>query len=244
MEIEMALKREWFPSDTIKLINRSEDHLVRDGRLQTPAAAGEDPTKGAHAIGRHLLSSAPGALGNGVTTADFRDRFLDAAGNVSSVWLGKGDMSMLLCEMLNSRIGQAALNNLDLGVRRIAVHYLNLKALSHMTGNLTMQESNMHVTPASETLVDFVVTNSKTGAYIKTIQRRQVIPAVRTGVVTVVDIGMVHAVLDRHGANLHLQTLFPSSELAESTMDWRIGSVSMRGAFVSDSLTERVIPAL
>ncbi|WP_415256254.1 hypothetical protein [Sulfitobacter sp.] len=51
----MALKREWFPSDTIKLINRSEDHLVRGGGLQTPAAADEEGEKGAHSIGRHLL---------------------------------------------------------------------------------------------------------------------------------------------------------------------------------------------
>jgi uncharacterized protein YbcI len=116
-------------------------------------------------------------LGHGVSVTDFRDRFLDVPDNVSSVWLGKGDMSMLLCELLNSRIGQAALNKLDLGARRIAVHYLNLKALSHMTGNLTMQESNIHVTPASETFTDVEYRNPNTGQLMNTVRKMTVIPA-------------------------------------------------------------------
>lgn len=238
----MAFRREWFPSDTIKLINRSEDFLVRGGRLQTPASAGEQSKNGAHGIGRHLLASGPGALGKGVSTADFRDRFLNAADKVSSVWLGKGDMTILLCELLNSRIGQAALRKLDLGVHRVVIHYLNQKAMAHLTGSVSMQQSTIQVTPARKILTDFKIFNKHNGEYIKTIKKPSTIPEVRRGIVKDVEIGMVHAVLDRHSAGLHIQTLFPSSEMAESSMDWSIGRMSMRGAYIGDTLIERALP--
>lgn len=93
--------REYFPSDTIKLINQSEGRAGVSG-------------KAAHALSRHLLARSPGAVlynhttakigGIGVGGEAFRDRFKNASPQasgdmpVNSGWIGKGGMGMQLAE--------------------------------------------------------------------------------------------------------------------------------------------------
>jgi hypothetical protein len=227
----------------LKLINQSEHHLVRGRVQQTAEAAGADPSKAAHSIGRHLLKGAPGARGLGVPAEEFRDRFLDAPGAVNSGWAGKGEMALLLSELLNSDIGQFALGALDRGANRIAVHYLNAGKLAALTGHVKMNESRVTVVPAQEVITMKDIFNKKTGALIKSIPAKQTIPGSKSAKVLAKDVAVVNAVLDRHGQGLHLQTLFPSSEAAESYADWRIGGVEIRAAFVHGKVVERVTPA-
>lgn len=242
----MALQREYFPSDTLKLINQSESYLVRGGKRQTPSQAGEDEDKGAHSIGRHLLKGAPGARGLGIGYEEFRDRFLNSPENLSSAWIGKGEMAILLCELLNSDVGQLALQQLDNGVRRVVVHYLNQGKLKNLfyglAGKARFKESEIIVTPASQKIVLKDIYNSKTGAFIKQIQQTVTIPKSSVAQVKAKDIASVNAVLDRYGSNLHLQTLYPSSEAATSYAEWRVGSVQVIAAFDKGTLITRMAP--
>src|SRR5690606_16973203 len=118
------------------LINRSEALAVRNGVRGTASALGVEDKHTAHTIGRHLVKGSPGALGLGIEFSAFRDRFLEAPDNLSSAWAGKGEMAILLCELLNSDIGQLALGHLDRGVHRVMVHYLNLGKLAGLFGGL------------------------------------------------------------------------------------------------------------
>lgn len=68
-------QREYYPSDTIKIINQSEGLLVRNKIRMTALAANEPGKRAAHAVGRHLLEKSPGALGLGIGENDFKDRF-------------------------------------------------------------------------------------------------------------------------------------------------------------------------
>jgi hypothetical protein len=136
----MPFRREYFPSDTLKLINKSEGKLVRDGVQRDPTP--DEKLKGvqAHSVGRHLVKDAPGGLGHGAARDQIRDRFLgDPYDDMSSGWLGKGDMSILLCELLNSAVGQAGLGALDNGAGRVAIHYVNEGKLARLFGGLAGQ---------------------------------------------------------------------------------------------------------
>jgi hypothetical protein len=236
----MVLKREYYPSDTLKLINQSESFLVRGGARTTPAAAGTDEKYGAHTIGRHLLKGAPGALGLGVPMTEFRDRFLNSPDNLSSAWAGKGEMAILLCELLNSDMGQLALEQLDKGVHRVMVHYLNLGKLGALfdglAGSVKFQESQIKVTPASEIVVLEPIINSKTNQPVlvngvpKTRPKTIPVPRMAVADVKAKQIASVNAVLDRFGSSLHLQTFFPSSDAAVSYAEWRVGGVGIVAA--------------
>jgi hypothetical protein len=249
----MPLMREYYPSDTLKLINRSESLLVRGGVRGTAAMLGADDKHAAHSIGRHLLKGAPGARGLGVPMAEFRDRFLDAPDNVSSAWAGKGEMAILLCELLNSDIGQYALGQMDRGVSRVIVHYLNLGKLAGLFGGLAgkaaFRESRIIVTPAAEVVTMVPVINTKTNKPVmvngaaKMIAQRTLLPRKAAADVKAKDIASVNAVLDRAVGALHLQTFYPSSDPVVSFAEWRVGGVSMRAAYDANGrLLSRMTP--
>ncbi len=203
----MVLIREYFPSDALKLINRSESMVVRAGVRSTTVKAGVKDKFGAHSVGRHLLKGAPGSLGGGVPFNQFKDRFLNSPGNLSSAWAGKGDMAISLCELLNSTIGQFALGKMEAGVGRVVVHYHNEGSLaglfSGLAGSMQFHESRVN----------------KTSVGAKSSQK--------TSSVTTSKIVAVVAVLDRFGSSLHLQTLFPSSDGSRSNASWLVGNVNV-----------------
>jgi hypothetical protein len=58
----MAFQREYSAADALKIINKSEGLLVRNGIRRSPI----DDENAAHGINRHLLRGAPGSLGLGV----------------------------------------------------------------------------------------------------------------------------------------------------------------------------------
>ncbi len=248
----MNLKREYFPSDTLKLINQSEGLVVRNRVRNTGAALGVDDSKTAHTIGRHLIKGSPGALGKGIPMADARDRFLEAPDNVNSVWAGKGEMAILLCELLNSDVGQQALAVMDSGVSRVVVHYMNLGKLAGLFGGLAgqaqLRESRITVTPPMEALVQEVVINSKTNQPIlvkgvpKMITKKIVTPKKAVGEIKARDIVTVNAVLDRFAHSLHLQTLYPSTEAVDSYAEWRVGGISVVGYFSGGRFQTRMTP--
>ncbi|WP_010588430.1 hypothetical protein [Schlesneria paludicola] len=218
-------RREYYPSDTIKLINQSEGKLGVSG-------------KAAHAIAEHLMKGSPGAVlwnnvtldrqSVGISKDGFRDRFKESPGTANSGWLGKGDMTILLCELLNSDVGQEALGALDGGVKRVEIHYLNLKKLAKLFGGLAdvnMNLSNWLVTPAREDMVDKTFTNGKGESITRKVKVKTA--KVVTSVVKAVDLASVHAVLDVMGTRLHLQTLFPDNSTIESRANWTVGQVNV-----------------
>lgn len=218
-------RREYYPSDTLKLVNQSEGKIGSTG-------------KAAHALSRHLMKSAPGAVlwndssgkvdSVGITGDDFRDRFKSSPGTANSGWLGKGDMAILLCEALNSDVGQEALGALDAGVTRVAIHYLNLKKLAKLfdgLGNVDMKSSNWLVTPARVEMVSRTFSNSKGETFTKQIRKK--IAKQVTSAVKPVDLAAVHVVLDNVGGRLHLQTLFPGADPVESHADWVLGVLNV-----------------
>jgi hypothetical protein len=223
------LKREYYPSDTIKLINQSEGRTGSTG-------------KAAHAIAQHLMAMAPGAVlwnvkGSkiekvGIGEDGFRDRFKDSPGTANSGWLGKGDMALLLCEVLNSDVGQAALGALDSGVTRAEVHYLNLKQMAKMLGSLgkiQMKSSNWVVTPATVIDVQKTFTKKDGTSFTKTVPQK--VPKTVAPVVQKEQLAMVHAVLDNLGGNLHLQTFFPDTAAEPSSANWVLGTVNVTVTF-------------
>lgn len=110
----MPYKREYYPSDAIKIINQSEKRQGVSG-------------KEAHAISRHLRNSATGGNHDGVELGIFLKRWEDnpysdsGETRINSGWLGKGDMALLLSNLLNSPVGQAALGGLDASATRASV---------------------------------------------------------------------------------------------------------------------------
>jgi len=235
----MTYARDYTAGEALKMINRSEHLVVRDGRRGTAAEFGVDDDYTAHTLSRHLLKGSPGALGQGVAHDTFRDRFLGSPDNKNSGWAGKGEMALLLCEALNSEVGQFALRQLDKGVARVMIHYLNLGKLRALTGGPKLKEASYDVTPAKEVVALEPIFNSKTNTPIidsktglqKTKQIKTIIPKSMTGKVTAADIASVNVVLDRFSAGeLHLQTFFPSSEATESYCEWMLGMVKIVAA--------------
>lgn len=221
--------REYFPSDTIKLINQSEGMMVRNRRRLTPAQAGESDHNSAHAIGRHLLKGAPGALRHGIGHIAFADRFLsdplDSNGQprLSSAWSGKGEMAIMLCELLNSDIGQVALRAMDRGVKRVFIHYMNEGKLNGLLkGSTKFKQSQINVTPASQVLIEKTF-NTSNGPLTKKIAQK--IPESRKSEVKAQEIASVNAVIDPHRGGLHIQTLYPSSDASASFCEWFIGTM-------------------
>lgn len=221
--------REYYPSDTIKLVNRSEGMMVRNRVLQTPVQAGESAHNSAHAIGRHLLKGAPGSLGQGVAAGAFADRFLsdpldsNGAPRLSSAWSGKGEMVIMLCELLNSDIGQIALKAMDRGVRRVFIHYLNQGKLAGLLrGSTTFKESQINVTPPKQVLIEKTF-QTKSGPLTKMIAQN--VPGSKLAVVTARQIASVNTVIDAHRDGLHIQTLYPSGDMSASFCEWFIGGV-------------------
>src|SRR5215469_356266 len=138
----MAYAHDYTAAEALKMINQSEHLVVRGGARGTATAMGVDDDYTAHSISRHLLKGSPGALGGGVASDTFRDRFLGSPENKNSGWAGKGDMALLLSEALNSDVGQHALKQLDIGVSRVMIHYLNLGKLRALTRDAKMKEAS------------------------------------------------------------------------------------------------------
>ena len=237
-------RREYFPSDTIKMINASEGQLGSSGMA-------------AHSMSEHLMQGAPGAvlfnplnsksLGGvrmdkvGNSAADFRDRFKGSPGTVNSGWLGKGDMALLLCELLNSDVGQEAMGALDGGCQRVEVHYLNLKKMAKIFGSLgsvDMNMSNWVITPAVTIEVPTTVTQ-KDGSS-KTFNKKVTTPKQVNAVVKAVDMASVHAVLDKLDGRLHVQTLFPDNQTVESHAKWRLGTGKVTVTVAADGKPNKV----
>jgi hypothetical protein len=129
-------------------------------------------------------------------------------------------MAILLCEALNSKIGQRALAALDAGASRVAVHYLNEGKLAALLGQVRMKVSQILVTP-EQTVMEWKEFNSKKGTIRKQLPRK--IPESKKAKVTAQDIAAIHAVLDGFGGGLHLQTLYPSHVGQPSSAEWDVG---------------------
>jgi hypothetical protein len=235
----MSYARDYSAAEALKLINKSEHLVVREGRRGTAADFGVDDDYTAHTVSRHLLKGSPGALGQGVANDVFRDRFLGSPENKNSGWAGKGEMALLLSEALNSEVGQFGLGQFDKGVSRVMIHYLNLGKLRVLTGGVKLKEASYDVTPAKEIIAMEPIINSKTNLPIidpktgltKTKPVKTITPRTVTGKVTAADIASVNVILDRFGAGeLHLQTFFPSSEASESYCEWMLGMVKIVAA--------------
>jgi hypothetical protein len=246
----MPYAREYSAADALRMINRSEALVVRNGVRGTGAALGVDEDYTAHTISRHLLKGSPGARGAGVAFDAFRDRFLGSPENRNSGWAGKGEMAILLCEALNSVIGQHALGQLDKRVTRVMVHYLNLGKLAALTGRVALKESSYAVTPAHDIVNLVPVMNTKTNQPVMVKGVAKMIP-VKTHVdrsvaakVTAADIASVNLVLDRFGAGeLHLQTFFPSSEASASYAEWTLGMMKIVAAYDGSRVLSRMMPS-
>ena len=235
----MTYARDYTAAEELKMINRSEHLVVREGKRGTATEFGVDDDYTAHTLSRHLLKGSPGARGEGVGRDEFRDRFLGSPENKNSGWAGKGEMALLLCEALNSQVGQFALRQLDKGISRVMIHYLNLGKLRALTGGTKLKEASYDVTPAKEVVTLEPIINSKTNQPIidpktnlpKTKPNKTITPRTVTGKITAADIASVNVVLDRFGAGeLHLQTFFPSCEATESYCEWTLGMVKIIAA--------------
>lgn len=259
----MPLVREYYPSDTLKLINQSEHKAVRGGLRGTWQALGIEEKKGAHSIGRHLVKSRPeyagkkmttGSLGQGVAYDDFRDRFLDAPDNLSSAWAGKGEMAVLLCELLNSDLGQYALGLLAGGQDRVMVHYFNEGKLRNLFGGLVgmaqFLESAVTVTPAQTVFTKKLIFKPNGEAVIdpktklqREIMERTVIAKSSVANVKAKNIIAVNAVLDAYGGGsaLHLQTFFPASDPDPSFCEWSVGVTNHRAAMDHGAIVSRIV---
>lgn len=232
----MPIAREYTAAQALRLINESEGQIVRDANRRQPNKDEIADELYAHAMGRHLVSSGllgasqgGGPSGPQAGLAAIRDRFLSAPTNVSSGWFRKGDMAVRLCELLNSRIGQAALAELDKGVNRVAIHYVNKNKMGTGLFNPKHASASYQVTPATETMVTKSVTfQSKTGPVIKNITQKVKTPMSVKPVLKSEDVVGIHAVIDRVGTNgIHLQTLFPSATLDADSADYCVGDLKM-----------------
>ncbi|MCK5122076.1 MAG: hypothetical protein KAQ91_08830 [Methylococcales bacterium] len=246
----MALKREYYPSDTLKLINTSESLVVRN-KIRGNASTFQDVDDKyfSHTIGRHLLKGTPGSRGLGIQKDEFRDRFLNAPDNVNSGWAGKGEMAILLCELLNSDAGQYALGLMDRGIGRVVVHYLNEGKLANLTYGAKLQESRVTVTPASVQVIQEALINRRTNQPVlvngvqKIINKSITIPKQSVAQIKANDIATVNAVLDCFGnKSLHLQTFFPSSEAVTSYVEWSVGPVRHVGTFDKGTVNIKILP--
>ncbi len=196
----MPFKREYYPSDALKILNRSEGRAGISGQL-------------AHAIKRHLRNSATGGQHTGVSKEVFARRWeanpIDEDGNyrVNSGWLGKGDMALLLCQLLNSECGGFGLEALDRGVQRVTVRHYFRDATDFFGNQLTGAVAELRVSANAPTLVyhDNHPNNPLRGQ----IRSITINPPTYKGVIRMKDVMGAVAVLDNLGGELHLQTFYP-----------------------------------
>ena len=206
----MAFVREYYPSDAIKILNESEGREGSSG-------------KAAHSMSRHLRhapakdysqdNKGVGALHNGVSASTFAKRFennpLYDDGNyrINSGWLGKGDMALLLCQLLNSPAGQAGLRGLDeFSTRAMVQTYF--AAPTDLNGNkLGGAVAEIRTSAVAPTLTYHPVNaHHPLSGQLKSIKINK---PVYKGVIRYKDIVGAVAVLDKLGNTLHLQTFFP-----------------------------------
>lgn len=232
----MSFAIEYNAANAIRLINKSEGSSLSNG------ARKPDTEHGGHAIGRHLVQTFSGGNYNSAPYERFRNRFVnnpinsDGTAMLSSAWAGKGDMALLLCELLNSKIGQLALAKLDNTIPRIFIHYLNEQRLRALYGNLHMLESRVAVTPESTVTVNEDIYNKKTNEFIKTLTKTVKIPRSADGKVKPQLIASMNALLTTDGKSLHLQTFFPSTDASSSYAEWSTGDVKNASAFGTDGI--------
>jgi|GEM_PF-5294459 len=255
----MPLKRSYTAAQALKLINQSEGRAGISG-------------KGAHAVSRHLLQGTPGAgLWNpGAGTFDpkgasgtfVRDRFVndptDADGSYrkSSAWMGKGDMAVMLTDLLNSAIGQAALEALDAGADRVSVNYVNEGKLSRHFGGFKMRSGEIDHLYASKlqfkttTLKDslgkpvFVDPADKSKGVVKILKEVVKSQWRGYGMLKDRDVVGINAVLDKiSGGTLHLQTLYPSMELSGSAAGYSLGTMKVTLSVQAGKIVKLVEPA-
>lgn len=196
----MAFKREYYPSDTIKILNRSE------GRAGTTGQA-------AHAMSTHLRNSAAGGRHVGVDRDTFARRWeanpYDDGNNlrINSGWLGKGDMAMLLCELLNSDYGGYGLEALDDGAARSVVHYYFKHGLDLFGNQFEGAVAEIRVLPNAPTFSYH--NNHPSNPFRGQLKSIKVNPPTYKGVIRMKDVVGAVAVLDNLGGELHVQTFYP-----------------------------------
>lgn len=197
----MPYCREYFPSDALKIINQSENK---------PGTSG----KNAHAISRHLRNSAKGSNHHGVELGIFLKRWEDnpytdsGDTRINSGWLGKGDMALLLTNLLNSPVAQAALSALDKNATRASVTAYFTDAedfFGNRFGGAVAELRTMVQSPIFQ--YHPVHERNPFSGQLKSIRVQK---AKHKGVLRIRDIVGAVAVLDNMGgSNPHLQTFYP-----------------------------------
>ena len=206
----MALKHEYYPSDTIKILNQSEGRAGISGQA-------------AHAMSTHLrhrpaASSNPIAekpqhtgVGAGVFASRWSNDPYDDKGQfrINSGWLGKGDMVLLLCQLLNSMPGQYALGVLDArggGTRAVVQHYF--AGAKDLFGNtLSGVAAEIRVLPNAPIFSYHNDNpNNPFRGQLKAVTK--VVPTYK-GVLRGKDLFGAVSVLDNLAGTLHVQTFYP-----------------------------------
>ncbi len=246
----MPVQKQVTAAQALALINRSEGNIVRDNKLRP--ASHDEP--GAHSLGRHLVSagkirnSSSGQMepsgpqaGAGFVT----NRFMNSPDKVSSAWYKKGDMAIRLTEALNSAVGQEALKTMDnLRLNRIVIHYINKNIMTRSDGafNPSHMSVDYTVTPESRSKQPVDIYNTKVSppTFIKTIQKTVVTKASTAANVRDKDVVGIHIVLDKYPTDkLHLQTLFPSFELSDSSFEYGVYGVSWKHTYTGGRFVKK-----
>lgn len=207
----MTVVRQYYPADAIKLLNGSEGKAGRSSEL-------------AHSMSRHLRqsprlkSAGEKPLHQGVDADVFARRFEnnplndDGSDRINSGWLGKGDMAMLLCRLLNSPAGRSGLAGLDApatraGAKRVMVQAYFTSATDLSGTKFSGARAEMRTSTVAPTITRHGDDpRNPLHGQIRTIRMNR---PVHRGVIRRKDIVGAVAVLDNVGDSLHIQTFYP-----------------------------------
>lgn len=221
----MGVAREYTVAQALKILNDSEGFLVRNF---TRRGAGPYES-GGHAFGNHLvIGDKPGKnkpAGPHAGSTGIVNRVLNGAVAVSSGWYKKGDMAVRLAQLLNSEIGQAALEVMDrLHVQRMAIHCFNRFDHPFMkrqgpSGNIF---DPLHLSATTTVIPGPVVWGLD--PYGRPALMR--LPDAIRPVMGPAHVVGIHAVLDKFDTDgLHVQTFYPSFDLQFEHAEYEIGSM-------------------
>jgi hypothetical protein len=219
----MAFVREYYPSDAIKFLNKSEGQ---------PGMSGE----AAHAMAMHLRHS-PGpdsrgaqGLHQGVGAGKFAKRFqdnpIDDNGNyrINSGWLGKGDMAILLSQLLNSPAGQSGLAGLDSHATRVVVQTYFSDARDFHGKKLGGAVAEIRTSPSAPTLSYHAINpQNPLSGQLRSVKINK---PTHIGVIRMKDIVGAVAVLDKVAGGLHVQTFYPLFTVnGQAQAEYKIGTM-------------------
>ncbi|MCA8906898.1 MAG: hypothetical protein KDA49_15100 [Rhodospirillaceae bacterium] len=208
----MAFARDYTPAQTLKILNDSEGQ---------PGTSGEN----AHAFSRHLRNSGHGGVSKATFAARWENDPYDdnSEYRINSGWLGKGDMAVLLCRLLNSPIGQAGLGGLDGSADRVCVNAFFSDTSGFGGTSLGGAVAVLRGLPQPAEFIyhDDHPKNPLRGQ-LKTIKTK---PMKFKGVIRMKDIVGGVAVLDKMGTRLHVQTFYPLFEVkGRGFAEYRMGT--------------------